>query len=169
MGSSTSPEGREWRVKEVVKASSKEAAAAPAAAPMVPTEDPAAYDENRVWRDIPWGDTYWCEMCSTCMRWRHSQRARGRVCVTSFNFNFPLVVIEGGRCNEYRPVPGAEGLWTEEYVEEEDEYEMRRREGDPYDDDGARRGGGGSGGGGSRRRSRRRPRRGGSAPQGNGM
>lgn len=139
------------------KASSKEtgSTAAPAAA-IVPQEDPAAYDEGRMWRDTPWGDTYWCEMCSTCMRWRHSQRARGRVCVTSFNFNFPLVIIEQGRCNEYRPVPGAEGLWTDDYMDEEEEYEMQHRDSEGgYDDevDGRRRPG--------RRRPRRRPRRGG--------
>lgn len=134
------------------------AAAAPAPPPVTP-EDPAAYDEGRLWRETPWGDTHWCEMCSTCMRWRLSQRARGRVCVTSFNFNFPLVIIEGGRCNEYRPVPGAEHLWAEEYLDEDEEYEGRRRDGDGYDEDG---GGARRAGFASRRRPRRRPRRGGS-------
>ena len=142
------------------KASNKEAAGT--AAPPIAPEDPAAYDEGRPWREAPWGDTHWCEMCSTCMRWRLSQRARGRVCVTSFNFNFPLVIIEDGRCNEYRPVPGAEHLWAEEYPEEDDDYEGRRRDREgsgngeaTYDDEGgARRAG-------SRRRPRRRPRRGG--------
>lgn len=162
----------------MTKASSnKEAAAAAnaasaAPAPVVPTEDPAAYDEQRVWRETPWGDTYWCEMCSTCMRWRTSARARGRVCVTSYNFNFPLVIIENGRCNEYRPVPGAENLWTEElFVDDEEDYEMRRREPDGYDDDAdrGRQGGGNQGAGGARRRARRRPRRSGGGQPGNGM
>lgn len=143
------------------KSSTKEAVA-PGGAATATAEDPAAYDEQRLWRETPWGDTYWCEMCSTCLRWRHSQRARGRVCVTSFNFNFPLVIIEDGRCNEYRPVPGAENLWAEEYSEEDEEgYDDRRREGgEGYDEDGgARRAG-------SRRRSRRRPRRGGGSGTG---
>lgn len=144
----------------------RESAAPPPAAPLVQPENPAAYDEQRFWSDPPWGDTYWCEMCSTCMRWRHSQRAGGRVCVTAFNFNFPLVIIEQGRCNEYRPVPGAEGLWADDFPEDDDEYANgRRREGEGagYEDDPeARRR---SAAGVARRRSRRRPRRGpGGAP-----
>ncbi|MBM3462324.1 MAG: hypothetical protein FJX76_09505 [Armatimonadetes bacterium] len=123
---------------------------------IVPTENPAAYNDDRLWRLPPWGDTYWCEMCSTCMRWRYSQRIGGRVCVTSFNFNFPLVIIEGGRCNEYRPVPGAEGLWADDYGVEEEDYEngggMRRRE-EPMEEDPRRAAP-------QRRRPRRRPRRG---------
>lgn len=147
------------------KTSSKDAGAP---TPTVPTENPASYDEKRFWRSTPWGDTYWCEMCSTCMRWRYSQRAQGRVCVTSFNFNFPLVIIERGRCNEYRPVPGAENLWADDYLEEEDEYDQPRDRdgGDGYDEEGgSRRAGGGSSG---RRRQRRRPRRGGGGSGGGG-
>ena len=146
------------------KTSNREAtptASNPTPVPPVPQEDQASYDEKRQWREPPWGDTYWCEMCSTCMRWRHSQRARGRVCVTSFNFNFPMVIIEQGRCNEYRPVPGAEGLWTDDYLEEDEEYEARRREGEnsgTYDEEGgdARRS---ARTGQARRRPRRRSRR----------
>jgi hypothetical protein len=147
-------------------AAAKEAAAAAApttapstapAAKVVPTENPEAYDEKRLWRDPPWGDTYYCEQCSTCMRWRYSQRIGGRVCVTSFNFNFPMVIIEHQRCNEYRPVPGAEALWVDEYVEEEDEYardvdrDRIRRDPDAVMMD--------DGGDPSRRLPRRRPRR----------
>lgn len=141
---------------------SREASGPPPQAPVVPTENPAAYEDRRFWSDPPWGDTYWCEMCSTCMRWRHSHRAGGRVCVTAFNFNFPLVIIEQGRCNEYRPVPGAEGLWADDFVEEDEEYLNGRRrdaEGVAYEDDADR-----NRPGGARRRSRRRQRRGPGAP-----
>lgn len=130
-------------------------------APVVPPENPAAYDPAKTWQAAPWGDTYYCEMCSTCMRFRYAGRIGGRVCVTSFNMNFPLVIIEGGRCNEYRPVPGAESLWTDDFVEEEEDYDgSRRRDEAPIlDDEGARRREG-PGGGAARRRPRRRPRRG---------
>jgi len=139
-------------------------------APVVPAENPASYNPARLWRDPPWGDTYYCEQCSTCMRFRYSGRMGGRVCVTSFNFNFPLVIIEAGRCNEYRPVPGAESLWTEDYdLEEEEAYDReegprRREELPPLEDDRgeARRTG-------ARRRPRRRPRRSGPGTGGGGQ
>lgn len=139
-------------------AKTKDTPAPPTPTPVVPSENQAAYDEQRLWREPPWGDTYWCEQCSTCMRWRYSARMGGRVCVTAFNFNFPLVIIENGRCNEYRPVPGAEGLWTDDYGEEEDDYgaSPRRRDGEPVslEEEEARRRPA------SRRRPRRRARRG---------
>ena len=136
---------------------SKEAPAAPT--PIV-GENPAAYDEGRLWRNAPWGDTEWCEMCSTCLRWRASQRLGGRVCVTAFNFSFPLVIVERGRCNEYRPIPGAENLWTEAPDEEEDDAYSgeRRREGEADRDE---EGGDARRRTGARRRPRRRARRGG--------
>ena len=146
-------------------ARTKEATATP---PASPHENPAAYDEGRLWRNAPWGDTEWCEMCSTCLRWRASQRMGGRVCVTAFNLSFPLVIIDQGRCNEYRPVPGAENLWNEPAEDEDDDgygSSERRRDAEAGDEDGERRRTS------SRRRPRRRARRGGGgspAPAGGG-